>query len=138
MYKVKLILTVFILTIAGTASADHLKSHKVEDRIKPAGSVYVDGDDVPVSKPAVVASTGPRSGESIYKEKCSSCHATDAIGAPMFGNVDSWKGRIAKGEQALFDSAINGLNGMPAMGLCSDCSQDEIKETVKYMVANSQ
>lgn len=138
MYKIKLFLVAFAFTLAGSVSADHLNEHTVEKRIKPSGSVYVEGDDVPVSKPAVVASAGPRSAEDIYKTKCSACHATDAIGAPMFGNAASWTDRIAKGEETLITNAIDGFNAMPPKGTCGDCSDDEIKITVQYMVANSQ
>lgn len=138
MYKIKLLLVAFVVTLAGSVSADHLNEHTVEKRIKPSGSVYVEGDDVPVSKPAIVASTGPRTAEDIYKTKCSACHATDAIGAPMLGNAASWVDRIAKGEQALIDNAIDGFNAMPPKGTCADCSDEEIKLTVQYMVANSQ
>lgn len=138
MRKIKVIFTAFIFSLVGSVSADHLSGHSIESRVKPSGSVYVEGDDVPVSKPAVVASSGPRSGEDIYKASCSGCHATDAIGAPKLGSVESWKDRIAKGEEVLFNSAINGFNAMPPMGTCGSCSQDDIKATVKYMVANSQ
>lgn len=138
MVKVKLVLIALFITLAGSVSADHLNGHSIEKRIMPSGSVYVVGDDVPVSKPAVVAASGPRSGEDIYKTSCAGCHATDAIGAPMFGNPASWVDRIAKGEETLFNHAINGFNAMPPMGTCASCSKDEIKETVKYMVANSQ
>ena len=139
MVKVKLGLVALIFSFVTSVSADHLKGHTIEKRIKPSGSVYVVGDDVPVSKPAVVTVTsGPRSAEDIYKTSCSACHATDAIGAPMFGNAASWKDRIAKGEETLINNAINGINAMPAMGTCATCSKDDIKETVKYMVANSQ
>jgi len=136
--KIKLFLAAFALTIATSASADHLKEHSILERIKPAGGVYKAGDDVPVAKPAVVENTGPRSGEDIYKASCSACHATDAIGAPMFGNAEAWKDRIAKGEQTLIDNAINGINAMPPMGTCATCSKEEIANTVKYMVESSQ
>lgn len=138
MRKLKTVLVVFLITIMGSVSADHLEKHSIENRIKPSGTVYVEGDDVPVSKPAVVETTGPRSGEDIYKTNCAACHATDAIGAPMFGNAASWADRIAKGEETLIKNAINGINAMPPMGTCGACSAEEMAETVKYMVANSQ
>lgn len=134
----KTIIVILIASFVLTVSADHLESHSIEKRIKPSGSVYVEGDDVPVSKPAVVATTGPRSAEDIYKTSCAACHATDAIGAPMFGNAESWASRIGKGEEMLIQNAINGINAMPAMGTCATCSTDEIAETVKYMLVNSQ
>jgi len=137
-YKIKVILAAFLFTLIGSVSADHLEKHSIEKRIKPSGSVYVEGDDVPVTKPAVVESTGPRSGEDIYKASCVACHATDAIGAPMVGNAASWVDRIAKGEETLIQNAINGINAMPPMGTCAACSTDEIAATVKYMVESSQ
>ncbi len=138
MNVIKSIIVVVIASLVWTVSADHLESHTIEKRIKPSGSVYVEGDDVPVSKPAVVATSGPRSPEDIYKVSCAACHATDAIGAPMFGNPDSWASRITKGEEMLIQNAIKGINAMPAMGTCATCSTDEIAETVKYMLVNSQ
>jgi cytochrome c5 len=138
MKVIKAIIVVLLSSLVWTVSADHLESHSIEKRIKPSGSVYVEGDDVPVSKPAVVATAGPRSPEDIYKVSCAACHATDAIGAPMFGNPTSWASRISKGEETLIKNAIEGINAMPAMGTCATCSTDEIAETVKYMIANSQ
>jgi len=137
-FRVSLITAAFAFTLVGSVSADHLSGHTIEKRIKPSGSVYVEGDDVPVSKPVVVASSSPRSGKEIYETKCSACHATDAIGAPMFGNAASWRERIAKGEDILISNAINGINAMPPKGTCSDCSDKELADTVKYMVENSQ
>jgi len=135
---VKVILAAFVFTFIGSASADHLTGHTIENRIKPSGNVYVEGDDVPVSTPVVVASVGPRSSKEIYDTKCAACHATDAIGAPMFGNPASWSARIAKGEDVLITNAINGINAMPPKGTCGDCSDKELADTVKYMVENSQ
>ena len=43
MVKVKIFLMVLIFTIVGSVSAVHLKSHTIEKRIKPSGSVYVEG-----------------------------------------------------------------------------------------------
>lgn len=138
MFKIKLFLVVFTLSFVASISADHLSSHSIKERVKPSGSVYVEGDDVPVTTPAVAVSTGPRSAEEVYKTNCSACHATDAVGAPMFGNVASWSARIAKGEATLIKNALNGINAMPAKGACATCSIEEIEETVKYMIANSQ
>ncbi|MBV1909452.1 MAG: c-type cytochrome [Kangiellaceae bacterium] len=138
MHIFKLFLVVFLFATITSVSADHLEKHSIENRIKPSGSVYLEGDDVPVSKPAVVESSGPRTAEDIYKVSCAACHATDAIGAPMFGNAASWADRIAKGEEALINNAINGINAMPPMGTCGSCSTDDIAATVKYMVENSQ
>jgi len=138
--KIKFIGIGFVLLFAASLSADHFAEHSVEERIKPSGKVYVEGDDVPVSKPAVVepVASAARSGKEIYEASCAMCHATPAMGAPVFGNAESWSTRFAKGEETLINNAINGINGMPPMGTCASCSEDDMAITVKYMIENSK
>ena len=57
-------------------------------------------------------------GQSTYTEACISCHNPGIGGAPRLGDADAWQPRAAKGRQALVNSTINGLNGMPAKGMC--------------------
>jgi cytochrome c5 len=40
--------------------------------------------------------------------------------------------------EGLFEHAIKGFNSMPPKGTCADCSDDEIKGAVKYMVDKSK
>ena len=127
-----------ILAFVGMASADHMANESIEARVKPSGSVYRVGGEIPVSKPIQMTTTGTRDAKKIYDTYCTACHATDAIGAPMFGNAASWKDRIGKGEDVLVANAIKGINAMPANVTCIDCSETEIAETVKYMLENSQ
>jgi len=114
----------------------------VAERIKPVGEVCVQGEDcgaaAAAAGAAVAGSAEPRSGESVYNSACTACHGTGAGGAPVVGDGAAWADRIAQGNDTLYDHAINGLNGMPAMGLCMDCSNDEIKLAVDYMVVGSQ
>lgn len=111
----------------------------LEDRIKPVGSTCMAGEEcaaaVQVADAGAAASA--RSGEEIYK-KCATCHATGAAGAPKFGDAAAWSPRVAKGVDVLYTHAIEGFNGMPAKGLCFDCSNDEIKGAVNYMVEHSK
>ncbi len=138
MYKFKLVLVSVLLFWVGSTLADHLDPKTIKQRIQPSGSVYQEGDDVPVPAPTVVETSGPRSGKDIYDSKCANCHGTGVMGAPKLGQAADWSGRIAKGEESLFSNAINGFNSMPPKGTCADCSDDELKDTVKYMVENSQ
>ena len=108
----------------------------VAARTAPIGQLCMSGDDC-AAAPVTVAS-GPRSGEDIYAAKCVACHATGAANAPKLGDKGAWVTRIGNGIDVLYSNAINGINGMPAKGLCMDCSDDEIKATVDYMVDNSQ
>ena len=129
---------VSVIAISVVAHEHGAKKETLEERIKPAGTLCMAGDDCAAAPVADTGSSGPRSGQSIYDTKCSSCHATGAAGAPKLGDATAWAPRIEKGMDVLYDSAINGFNGMPAKGLCFDCSDDELSGAVDHMVENSK
>ncbi|MCV6615337.1 MAG: c-type cytochrome [Cellvibrionaceae bacterium] len=113
----------------------------VKARIAPVGEVCMAGDDCAGAQAAApaAAASGPRAGADIYNSACMACHTTGASGAPKIGDAAAWGPRVAKGMDVLYNSAINGLNAvMPAKGMCMDCSDDELKATVDYMVENSK
>jgi cytochrome c5 len=68
------------------------------------------------------------------------CHSAGIAGAPKVGDQVAWAGRISKGMDALYDSGINGVagTGMIAGGGCADCSDDEIRLAVDFMVDGSR
>ena len=117
---------------AGAAAKDEIAA-----RLQPAGQVCVFGEacaqgmKIPGAAPAE-----PKTPEGVYNTYYQACHATGANNAPVFGNAEAWQPRIAKGIDALYESGINGFNNgaMPARGTCVDCTDDEIKATVDYMV----
>jgi len=82
----------------------------------------------------VVTAAGSRSAESIYITGCAACHDGGIAGAPMMGNKSQWEARQAKGYEMLVNNAYNGINGMPAKGLCVDCTKEEIDLAVQYML----
>lgn len=132
-----------VLTLVGCGSSEEEvvltaeQEKAVAERLAPEGEVTLE-KDVVTAAPAIVETSGPRSGEEIYNKACTTCHSTGAAGAPKQGDVAAWEPRIAKGIETLYTHAINGFNGMPPRGLCMDCSDDEIKATVDYMVEGSQ
>ena len=126
------------LAVSVVAHEHGKKKDTLEERIKPAGSLCMAGDDCAAAPVAAASSDEPRSGQTVYETKCSSCHASGAAGAPKFADAAGWAPRIGKGMDTLYNSGINGFNGMPAKGLCFDCSDDEIKAAVDYMVDNSK
>ncbi|ASK36568.1 c-type cytochrome [Alloalcanivorax mobilis] len=116
-----------------------LSDRAVEQRLKPVGSVCVQGEDCGTAVAASGGASGePRDGETVYNGHCAACHGTGAAGAPVFGDAASWKPHVAKGMDTLVKHAIEGFNAMPPKGMCSDCSDEEIKNTVQYMVDNSK
>lgn len=108
----------------------------ISQRTSPIGGVCMAGD--PCAAAVVEAVAGPRSGDEIYNAKCVACHNTGAAGAPKIADVAAWAPRIEKGVETLYTNAINGINGMPPKGLCGDCSDDDIKATVDYILSQSQ
>lgn len=116
-----------------------LTHRAVEARLQPVGTVCVKGEDCGVTVVAAAdsGSKAPRSGEAVYKAHCAMCHASGVAGAPKFGTAD-WKPHIAKGMPTLYKHAMEGFNAMPPKGMCSNCSEQEIKNAVDYMVDNSK
>ncbi|MDY6890590.1 MAG: c-type cytochrome [Pseudomonadota bacterium] len=84
------------------------------------------------------AALAERSGEELYNTKCSVCHVAGVAGAPKFGDAAAWAPRAAKGLDGLLASAKNGLNAMPPMGTCMDCSDEELKAAIQYMLDAAQ
>ena len=105
------------------------------ERIKPIGEVSIDSS-------SAVASTGTsnqteRSGE-VYNTKCQVCHSSGMNGAPKYASLEDWAPRIERGIDNLVIVAIAGNGGMPARGACMDCSDNEIKLAVQYMIDSAK
>lgn len=113
-----------------------MDENSIRDRTMPVGKVCIEGDDCG-SATAAVAS-GPREAGDIYKASCFGCHGTGALGAPKFGDAAAWADRATQGVDTLISKAITGFNAMPPRGTCAACSDDEIAETVQYMLDNSK
>lgn len=71
---------------------------------------------------------------AIYERSCKTCHSAINTNAPLTGHAEAWRARIAaKGEAALLASVQNGLNAMPAKGLCPDCTDEQFKALTVFM-----
>jgi cytochrome c5 len=81
-----------------------------------------------------LVASAARSGETVYNGACVACHAAGVAGAPKLADPAGWAGRLEKGEDTLVAHVINGFNAMPAMGACMDCSEEEIRLAVEYML----
>ena len=78
--------------------------------------------------------------EQKYMASCFACHSTGAAGAPKVGAgmAVEWEPRLEKGLDAVVSNTGNGLNTMPAKGLCFDCTDDDLRAIVEYMIETSQ
>jgi cytochrome c5 len=109
----------------------------VAERIAPMGHVVMSSDVAVTLASAVVGDQKGRTGESIYNSNCMACHNYGVAGAPKFGDAEAWAKKLEKGIDLVYANAINGIRGMPARGTCMDCSDDEIKVTIDYILNNS-
>ena len=121
------------LTTIGLEASEAEKA--IEKRITPVGQVCVEGQDC--AQEASLVSSNPdviRGGEEIYEAACTTCHAIGLAGVPLFGSKVIWGERANKDLAVLVETVTNGLGGMPPMGMCMDCSQEELTNSVQYML----
>jgi cytochrome c5 len=101
----------------------------------PVGQTCLQGQ--PCAAAAAASAGGAaRTGEQIFTKTCTTCHTAGVAGAPKMGNAADWNPRLAaQGKDGLYKAAIGGFKAMPPKGLCMDCSDDEIKGAVDYMLS---
>lgn len=129
--------------LKGNATTD-MSEAAVAERIKPVAQLNTGAPIVPeapaaaAAAPAAPVAAAARSGQEIYQSTCFACHGTGAAGAPKLGDTAAWAPRISQGIDTLLSNAINGLRAMPARGTCANCSDDDLKAAIEYMVENSK
>ena len=119
-------------TSGDSSTSETMVENSVLERIKPVGEVRIDTSTQVAS--AEIVETAVRSGEEIYNSKCAGCHTSGVMGSPKFASLEDWAPRIDLGLEKLTLSAIAGKGGMPAKGTCMDCTDNDIKITVQYML----
>ncbi|MFC3123097.1 c-type cytochrome [Agaribacter flavus] len=107
-----------------------MTEEEIAERIKPVGKVKVAG-----AVEASAAAAGPKSGKDIYNGACVACHGAGVLGAPKLQIAADWQPRLdEKGFDQVWKNAVNGINAMPPMGTCGDCTEDDIKAAIEYMI----
>ena len=119
-------------TSGDSSHSETMVENSVLERIKPVGEVRIDTSTQVAS--AEIVETAVRSGEEIYNSKCAGCHTSGVMGSPKFASLEDWAPRVGLGLEKLTLSAIAGKGGMPAKGTCMDCTDNDIKITVQYML----
>jgi len=89
-------------------------------------------------KPAKVENAGGDDAKKTYESSCAVCHATDAMGAPAFGDKAAWATRLKKGKDAVYANGIKGINGMPPKGGNTALSDADFKAAVDYMINSAK
>lgn len=69
-----------------------------------------------------------------YNMFCVACHSTGAAGAPKTGDKAAWAASVEAGMESMLANTKSGKGAMPPMGLCMNCSDDELKAIIEFMV----
>jgi len=117
----------FSIKNPGSAADTSKGNEDADTRIQPVARFEL-------AKAAPAGGGAPKDGATIYNTVCGACHNTGAAGAPKVDDKGAWAPRVAQGKEALYKSALNGKNAMPAKGGAGDLSDAEIKATVDYIL----
>lgn len=82
----------------------------------------------------------PEAGKKIFHEYCASCHGKNAVipvGAPRIGNKVEWAPFKKIGLKQLLQLATKGYGAMPARGGCFECTDEQLKKAIEYILKES-
>lgn len=69
----------------------------------------------------------------IYQRSCRNCHVNDATGAPLTGDIAAWQPRMEQGMDTVLQHVIDGYGGMPPLGLCFECDEQQFIALIQFM-----
>ncbi len=75
-----------------------------------------------------------RAPEDLFKKYCFDCHGTGWEDAPVVGDSFAWEERREQGIETLLKHTIEGYYSMPPKGGCNDCSNEEFKALIEWMM----
>jgi cytochrome c5 len=72
-------------------------------------------------------------GQQVYRQTCAFCHDKGITGAPIIGETGAWRPRLAQGMDALYASALQGRNAMPAKGGNPSLADADVRAAVDFL-----
>lgn len=130
-FQKTLIMCSYILVGSFFCTGAMANDNKIDEQSKPV---------LIPNTPSLVESAHPpikkeSSGKNIYERFCVVCHRDGLMGAPKFRDESQWDKRLSdRAIEDLVTSVIKGKNAMPAKGTCYECTDDDIKSAVAYMM----
>jgi cytochrome c5 len=79
----------------------------------------------------------PNAGQKVYEEFCASCHAVKPsieVNAPRKGVRKDWEPYLTHDLNTLLKWADEGVGNMPPRGGCFECSDQNLKDAIHYML----
>jgi len=73
-----------------------------------------------------------------YPWVCAGCHDTGVNSAPILGNKADWKEIAKLPIELVYERVMNGYNLMPERGLCHKCTDEQLRDTVDYMLEQAR
>ncbi len=76
-------------------------------------------------------------GRIVFRSYCITCHGRTPkipLSAPRIGDRRVWSGLERLGIDKLLAMTIQGVAAMPARGGCFECSDDQLKSAIQYMI----
>ena len=122
-----LLLRMFILRMLALASILGLLSTSLS-----AAEPNLLGNGLGVTNPSMSDSTGSEA-MAKWARSCALCHITGEANAPVVGDTEEWQQRLQKGEAALLNNVVNGINSMPPLGYCMSCEAADFRVMIDFM-----
>ena len=73
-----------------------------------------------------------------WVRSCALCHVNGEGGAPRVGDIAAWQPRLQQGGDVLLAHTLEGLNRMPPLGYCMDCSESDFRILIDFMSRGAQ
>ena len=123
-----IILLVQLVMSKPGADPNALSPESVAARIQPVGQVEFG---------APTAAAGSRTGESIVKTTCATCHQAGVANAPKIGDAKAWAPPIQQGLKNMLATAIKGKGAMPPRGGDASLTDEELTRAIVFMANQS-
>jgi cytochrome c5 len=122
-----LLLRMFIFRMLALASILGLLSTSLS-----AAEPNLPGNDLGVTNHGMSDSAGSGA-MAKWARSCALCHITGEANAPVVGDTEEWQQRLQKGEAALLNNVVNGINSMPPLGYCMSCEAADFRVMIDFM-----
>jgi len=90
----------------------------------------------PTPKPAPTPAPAPLLSERetyVLGAICGRCHVRPGIAVPLVGDAAEWDVRRRQGLEVLVQHTVLGVRGMPPLGTCGFCGEDELRRLAAFM-----